>query len=513
MDISGLDISGSALGHAGGVTFDDAWRQTSATSAMGFTSSQVWSPKDLVLSATNAQGLVATTIYDNRDRPTDGYGPAPAACFGLDRLPLHSCPIDVAHTSTSYDYGLKGLHAAWYDNPALAGAPVTFSLGLPGVTDGSVAKDWGSSAPIAGITATDDWSVRLSGRITFPTTGTYAIQTHADDGTRVWVDDILVVDDWAGFGLHYSPPFRSITAIAGESKTIRIAYREGGGNARLELHWTPPGGTRVLVPGTALVPDYGLPNRTVVTDSVPQGSGLSDSQVPDMVTQLGYTHPWLGAVTSSTIDPDGLALTTASTYETPGSGWLRRLTRTMPSGAPSTSTSTYWGDTEALSTEICGVPEGTKQYGFLKSSTSAAPASVVTEFVYDLWGRTVGTKRSGDAAWTCATFDDRGRKLTTSYPAFGEGAARTATNDYAVGGNPLIASTSDSVGTITTVADLLGRTVTSTDVWGTITTPSYEAKTGRVLSVTTTVAVAHRRHSRSSTTSRAGSNWSGITVK
>lgn len=35
---------------------------------------------------------------------------------------------------------------------------------------------------------------------------------------------------------------------------------------------------------------------------------------------------------------------------------------------------------------------------------------------------------------------------------------------------------------ISTQTDVLGRTVTYTDVYGTVTTPTYEAKTGRVLS-------------------------------
>ena len=394
----------------------------------------------------------------------------------------HSLP----HSSTSYDYGLNGLHAAWYDNPSLAGAPTTFSLGLPGVTDGSVVNDWGTGAPIAGITDTDNWSARFTGRIIFPTTGTYSFQTYADDGTQVWIDDILVVSDWAGSGLHYSPQFRTIDAEANESKSIRIAYREGTGSARLELHWTPPGGTRVTVPGSQLVPDYGLPNRTVVVDSVPAGSGLSDSQVPDLVTQLAYTHPWLGAVTSSTVDPDGLALTTSTAYEAPGTGWLRRETRTMPSGAPSTTTSAYWGDDEALTTAVCDLPAGTRQYGFLKSTTLPTPAvggAVVTEFVYDEFGRTVGTKRTGDSDWSCVEFDDRGRVVETTFAAFDSTPARTVTTVHAVGGNPLRSSVTDPAGTISAEVDLVGRTVSTTDVWGLETRPTYNAA-GRVSEVT-----------------------------
>ncbi|MES2169569.1 MAG: PA14 domain-containing protein, partial [Actinomycetota bacterium] len=144
-----VDVAGQS-GHAKTVTFDSAMRQLTATSAMGVTGSQVWSNKDQLLSATDAVGHETTTIYDPRtDRPTDTYGPAPAACFGADRTPLASCPILPAHSHTGYDSGLVGLNAAYYNTPDLGGAPTQFSLGLAPVTgatvatDGSVNADWG----------------------------------------------------------------------------------------------------------------------------------------------------------------------------------------------------------------------------------------------------------------------------------------------------------------------------------------------------------------------------------
>ena len=50
-----------------------------------------------------------------------------------------------------------------------------------------------------------------------------------------------------------------------------------------------------------------------------------------------------------------------------------------------------------------------------------------------------------------------------------------------MGGNPLVTSVSDPAGTITTQVDLLGRTVGYTDVWGNVTTTSYD-QPGRVAS-------------------------------
>ncbi|WP_449648225.1 PA14 domain-containing protein [Rhodoglobus sp.] len=503
VDVDGLVLPSGA--HAKTVTFDSAWRQLTATSAMGLTASQVWNTDDLILSATDATGLMTTTIYDGEDRATDSYGPAPDSCFDVDRLPLPSCAIVPAHTETAFDDSLEGLHVAFYSNPILSGAPKAFNFGLEGA-GGALVKDWDATAP-AGLGVTDNWSLRATGLITFPDAGVYNFRTVADDATQLWIDDILVIGDWAGENAHTSAE-RDIPAVtAGQTKSIRLAYADRTGNAELDLQWKVPGSeTWTTVPGSAFSPDYGLANRTTVHDSAPVSSGLSDAQVPDIVTSLQYEHPWLGAATSTTIDPDGLALTTAESYEAPGgSGYLRRLTRHLPAAvaaagasAPAASegnSSVYYGDTETLAeagfaAEVCGVPLSTPQHGFMKTSTGATPAvgsAVVTEFVYDLWGRTVGTKRSGDTSWSCSTFDVRGRPLTISFPAFGEGAARVATNNYAVGGDPREVSQSDSAGTISTGSDLLGRTISYEDVWGTSTTLSYAAKTGQLLSMTVVV--------------------------
>ena len=61
------------------------------------------------------------------------------------------------------------------------------------------------------------------------------------------------------------------------------------------------------------------------------------------------------------------------------------------------------------------------------------------------------------------------------------GGYTTVTSGVSVAGSP-----NDS--TITTVTDLLGRTVSYTDVWGTVTTPTYDPTSGRVTQISTTPA-------------------------
>jgi RHS repeat-associated protein len=108
------------------------------------------------------------------------------------------------------------------------------------------------------------------------------------------------------------------------------------------------------------------------------------------------------------------------------------------------------------------------------------------EFIYDATGRTVATRTStnGTADWVCTSYDSRGRPTAVSYPAFGGSPARTVTNTYGVGGNPLVAAVSDPAGTVTTAVDLLGRVVTYTDALGITTSNAYD-QAGRATTSTT----------------------------
>ena len=490
------------------VAYDAVWRQTSATSPLGVRATQEWHPtKDLVLSATNSLGMKSTTVYDPAtDRATDTYGPAPGACFQANGRPVSNpvgvsgCGILPAHTATTYDDGLQGLQATYYANPHLAGKPALIDLGIGGA-DGAVDRAWGAASPGTGIPA-DNWSLRLTGLVTFPAAGQYTFVTSSDDGVRVWVGDTLVVDRWeTGSAERVGAP---VTVAAGESRRIRVEYRDDTSTATLQLKWRTPssGTTASVVPGSALRPDYGLVTKTTADDS----TAVSGAVAPTTTATMTYQHPWLGQATASTVDPDGLALKTATTYEQPGgSGWLRRLTRALPGAtvvgapAPAQTTSAYYGDLENAPA-VCGIPAGTKQAGLVKSTTGPTPAAgsaITTSFAYDAWGRTVATKSSADADWSCTAYNARGSvysstvvgptgtntiSSTTDQMVRPVGGGYTyATSGVAVAGSP-------NGSTITTVTDLLGRTVSYTDVWGTVTTPTYDPVSGRVSQISTTPA-------------------------
>ncbi|MGI0520963.1 RHS repeat protein [Microbacterium maritypicum] len=109
----------------------------------------------------------------------------------------------------------------------------------------------------------------------------------------------------------------------------------------------------------------------------------------------------------------------------------------------------------------------------------------------------MATKSTGDMDWSCTGYDARG-KVVSSKIVGGSGVAtisssttettRVTGGGYTsvTGGVSVAGSPNDS--TITTVSDLLGRTVSYTDVWGTVTTPTYDPASGRVTQISTTPA-------------------------
>ena len=498
--------TGNSSGVSTEVTYDSAYRTLSTTSALGMTTTNQWDDQDLKLSTTSAQGKTSTTIYDQRDRAIATFGPAATSCFGSDRRPTASCAATTGRSETTYDEGMLGLAAVYFDNDRFAGTPKRYGLDI-GAKDGYLAENWGAT-PINQV-GTDAWSARFTGTITFPQAGDYLLYTAADDGTNLWIDNRQIVADLKANSFHESPKGTFHADFAGQEVAIRLDYADMGGDARLELHWQVPNtSSSTLVPGNLLKPDYGFATTEKIFDQTPiANTTYAPSTTTRNVygTNGGTDQQWLGIVASTTIDPNGLNLTTATQFAGSDQGW-RRSGKTLPAATATNGSNTapatnglqvnYYAAGELLSAATCGVPSGVSQAGFVKSERSATSAGggfVTREYVYDGWGRTAGSKRTSDSTWTCTTLDARGRVTTSTYPAAGSIPARTVTTNYtSASGDPRVTSVTDSAvtgspngGTITTGTDLQGRVTSYTDVWNTTTTTSYDLASRPTLTQTT----------------------------
>jgi RHS repeat-associated protein len=331
-----VDVDGLSPTLARKVTFEPAGRLTADTDATGKTTFFNWDlgGNDLLIARTDPAGRLSSTVFDAQLRPTDRYGPAPIGCFVFFGYwvpdPNGSCP-PIAHTHTDYDSGLSGLAAAYWENKDLSGAP---SLHGTGVSDpsGMLVTNWNGGDPPSlpvrnGRVAGQTWSARFTGEVLMPELGNYTFSTFADDGTRVWIDDVQVVDYWSDHSAASSynhVPFYNATA--GSRHRIRVEYYQNTGGNQLELRWaTPSSGTQSPVPGSHLFARYGLATRTTAEDS---------NGVPTRVQDNTYSRPELGLATARTTDPigvSGLRLRESTAFEDPSlTTFLRPTAKRLP---------------------------------------------------------------------------------------------------------------------------------------------------------------------------------------
>jgi hypothetical protein len=117
--------------------------------------------------------------------------------------------------------------AEYFNNRTLTGAP-TFTR----CEDSPLNYDWGTSGPGNGV-PNDSFSARWTGRFTF-SAGTYTFIARTDDGTRVWVDNTLIIDQWRDQGATEYRADRTLTA--GEHE-VRIEYYDAVAGAIAQLRW------------------------------------------------------------------------------------------------------------------------------------------------------------------------------------------------------------------------------------------------------------------------------------
>ncbi len=135
-----------------------------------------------------------------------------------------------------------GWRGEYYANATLSGTPVVR-------WDNAVNFDWGTLSPMPGVLPADEFSVRWT-RDVYLQAGTYQFYATVDDGVRIAVDGVPVIDQWI-------PQTRATHAgtyyLAAGTHQIRVEYFEATGDAVAIVSWTgsdfpaPPGPVAIVV--------------------------------------------------------------------------------------------------------------------------------------------------------------------------------------------------------------------------------------------------------------------------
>ncbi|MGK5440440.1 family 16 glycoside hydrolase [Micromonospora sp. URMC 105] len=186
--------------------------------------------------------------------------------------------------------------------------------------------NWTSSADFG---FEDQFVAQVLGNITIPSAGDYTFRLISDDGSRLLIDDSVVVNH---DGLHPPTPKDGTVNLSAGYHSLRIDHFERGGGQQIRLEWRTPGSSSfVLVPNSALSTDAGVVRVTApgkkecegVTDSPGDGLPLTGVHPNYELTNLrpaGF-QPQVSAM--DWFSDGRLAITTwGGTDNTSGEVWI-----------------------------------------------------------------------------------------------------------------------------------------------------------------------------------------------
>jgi len=138
-----------------------------------------------------------------------------------------------------------GLIAQVYNDSPQGGSPtISQSTLVKTLTVSQINYNWGQGV-ILGTNLSDRVGVQFSGYITSPTTTSYRFYAPADDGARVFINGVMIINDWFDKGGGGSTS-AAIPFTAGVPQQITVWYYENGGGAAVSLYWN-----NVVVPASA----------------------------------------------------------------------------------------------------------------------------------------------------------------------------------------------------------------------------------------------------------------------
>jgi beta-glucosidase len=143
-----------------------------------------------------------------------------------------------------------GLEAKYYRGRDLAGEPVLVRV------DRNIDFRWDRGAPTTDLIArgelpaeralaNDEFSVRWTGELLPPVSGTYELTVTADDGVRLEIDGRRVIDDWTEQS-RAKARGATIDLKANRAYDVRLEYFEGGRDAEVRMAWKLPGAKQPL---------------------------------------------------------------------------------------------------------------------------------------------------------------------------------------------------------------------------------------------------------------------------
>jgi uncharacterized repeat protein (TIGR01451 family) len=205
--------------------------------------------------ATNTATLTPTDTATNTATPTPTDTPTLTPTQTPTNTPTATfTPTPIPCTGTG-----SGLLGTYYNN-------VNFTAQALSRVDPTVNFNWGlDGTPHASI-VNSTYAVRWTGQVRACYDEVYTFYAAADDGVRLWVNGVLLVDQW--IAQPYTEFSGTIALLAGQSYNIRVEYFQNSGSTQVDLSWSSISQPKIIIPQSQLTPSG------VGSACIGSGSGL-----------------------------------------------------------------------------------------------------------------------------------------------------------------------------------------------------------------------------------------------
>lgn len=358
--------------------------------------------------------------------------------FDVDSLTVRALPNP---TLAPYGTG-TGLSGTYFGTKNLTNPLLTR-------VDSRLNFDWGTYVPDPALPATG-FSVRWDGQVQARWNETYTFSTNSDDGVRVWVNGVQIINSWYDGGNVVGTG--TVALKAGQKVPIRIEYYQNLGGASMHLRWSSPSTPLALVPQSQLYPTQPA-NAATPTFSIPAGTYSSEQDVALSSSTSGATLYY--TLDSSTPTNSSASVSNGRTVHISSSATLRAFASAsgfLPSAVASASYTIVKPLAVAFSTPVANASVSNLS-GISGTATSATHVDIEIKRLSDgaFWNgwvwmpdETAIPSLLSGTSWKVVAPASNGAGIPSG-PDLGSGAYQLEADAYDAGGNVVIATRGVSV--------------------------------------------------------------------
>ena len=143
--------------------------------------------------------------------------------------------------------GAGGILGEYFSNTTVSGTPVLTRI------EPRIDFNWGAGTPGAPL-QDNNWSARWTADLNVLFTDTYIFSVNSEGGTRLWIDDKLVIDMWVSWvpTRYASLPMYLESGI----HSLRLEFADFDRNAQQQLYWAAPSVAEQIIPAGPLQPPF-----------------------------------------------------------------------------------------------------------------------------------------------------------------------------------------------------------------------------------------------------------------